>query len=273
MSLLDPTRVGPRLRPVHRPIPFVTLRVVVALILREMTSTYGRTPGGYAWAVLEPVAGVVIMAWIFSLGLRHPALGTNFAIFYATGIMPFWVFTQVSSAVSQSLRYSRQLLSYPRVTVLDALLARFILNVMLQLLISYIIIAGIRLVNDTGTTLVLPRILLGFAMAAALAAGIGVFNCVLMTAFPLWQSAWSIATRPLMLLSGVIFMIEKVPEPWRGYLEWNPLVHVVAEVRAGFYFGYHPDYVSPAYVFLVSFVAMALGVFFTWRFYREALEA
>lgn len=273
MTLLDPAANLPRLRPVHRPLPFVTTRVVLALILREMTSTYGRKPGGYLWAILEPVAGIMLLSWIFSLGLRHPALGTDFAIFYATGMMPFWVFTQVSAKVAQSLRYSRQLLAYPRVTVLDALVARFLLNLMLQMLIAYIVIATIRMVNDTGTTLVLPRILLGFAMATALAAGVGVFNCVLMTAFPLWVSAWSIVTRPLLLMSGVVLMIETIPQPWQGYLTWNPLVHVVAEVRAGFYFGYHPDYVSPSYVFAVSFIALAAGLLFTWRFYREALEA
>ncbi len=272
MSLLDPASRTPRLRPVHRPVPFVTLRVVVALILREMTSTYGRKPGGYVWAILEPVAGIALLTWIFSLFARNPGLGTDFPMFYATGMMPFWIFAQVSSRVSQSLRYSRQLLAYPRVTVLDALAARYLLNIMLQLLIAYLVLGAIRLLNDTGTTLVLPRVMLGFAMAAVLAAGIGAFNCVLMTAFPLWQTAWSIISRPLVLLSGVIFMIEDIADPMRTYLTWNPLVHAVAEVRAGFYFGYHPDYVSPAYVFGVSLVLLVAGMLLTWRFYREALE-
>ncbi len=272
MSLLDPSRRAPRLRPVHRPVPFVTLRVVTALILREMTSTYGRKPGGYAWAILEPVAGIALLSWIFALVARNPPLGTDFAMFYASGMMPFWIFTQVSSRVSQSLRYSRQLLAYPRVTVLDALAARYLLNIVLQLLIAYLVLGGIRVLVDTGTTVVLPRILLGFAMAAALAAGVGAFNCVLMTAFPLWQTAWAIINRPLVLVSGVVFMIEDIPEPVRSYLTWNPLVHVVAEVRAGFYFGYHPDYVAPAYVLGVSLVLLVVGMLLTWRFYREALE-
>ena len=258
---------APRLRPVHRPIRFVTVRVVVALILREMTSTYGRRPGGYAWAILEPVAGIALLTWIFSYGFRHPALGTDFAIFYASGLMPFWLYSTVSGKVAQSLRYSRQLLAYPRVTVLDTLLARFILNVMLQLLIAYVVIAGTRMWHHTGTTLALPRILLGFTMAAVLAAGIGVLNCVLNSAWPVWASIWGIINRPLVLLSGVMFMIEGMPEPWRSWVMWNPLVHVVAETRSGFYYGYHPDY-----VFGLSLTLLAIGLLFIWRFYRELLE-
>lgn len=261
-----------RLRPVHRPLPFVTARVVTALILREMTSTYGRKPGGYLWAVLEPVAGIALMSWVFSLALRKPQLGTDFMMFYATGMMPFWVVTQVSARVSQSLRYSRQLLTYPRVTVLDALVARYVLNIMLLLLVSYLVIGGTRLVKDTGTMVDLPRVMLGFAMAASLAAGIGSLNCVLMTAFPLYGTFWGIATRPLMILSGVILMVDGLPRPYRSWLLWNPIVHVVAEVRAGFYFGYHPSFVSPVYVFGVSMVLLVAGILFTWRFHREALE-
>ena len=275
-SPLPPLTPGPRarrLRPVHRPLPFVTARVVTALILREMTSTYGRKPGGYLWAVLEPVAGIAILSWVFSLALRKPALGTDFTMFYATGMMPFWVVTQVSARVSQSLRYSRQLLSYPRVTVIDALVARYVLNVMLLLLVSYLVIGGTRILKDTGTMVDLPRIMLGFAMAAALAAGIGALNCVLTTAFPLYGTAWGIVTRPLMILSGVLLLVDHLAEPYRSWLLWNPIVHVVAEVRAGFYFGYHPSFVSPAYVFAVSLVLLVAGVLFTWRFHRQALEA
>ena len=93
-----------------------------------------------------------------------------------------------------------------------------------------------------------------------------------MSAFPIWSTVWSILTRPLVLLSGVMFMVESMPEPWRSWMIWNPLVHVVAETRAGFYYGYHPDYVDPTYVFGLSLTALAIGLLFTWRFYRQMLE-
>ena len=37
-----------------------SLRAVAALVLREMSTRYGRTPGGYLWAILEPL-GMIIM--------------------------------------------------------------------------------------------------------------------------------------------------------------------------------------------------------------------
>ena len=265
---------GPQLRSIHRQVPFATARVVAALMLREMSTTSGRNPGGYIWSILEPVAGIALMSWIFiAVGFSNPALGTNFAMFYATGLLPFYVFSNVSSKVAQALNYSRPLLAYPRVTVADALIARFVLNMMNQILVAYLVLAGLIIFQDTGTMLDLSHIVLGFVMAGALALGVGLLNCVLFSALPLWHAAWAILNRPLVLISGVMILPEAMPLQWEEYLAWNPLVHIVAEVRSGFYHGYQPSYISPAYVFGVSLVTGVVGLLFLWRFHRDLLQA
>ncbi len=127
-----------QLRPVNTQPLSATPVTVAALILREMTATYGRRPGGYIWAILEPAAGVMILTYVFTLIARTPPLGINFAMFYATGLAPFFLFNDLSKKVGQSLNYSRNLLGYPRVTIMDAILARLILNTLTQILVAYL---------------------------------------------------------------------------------------------------------------------------------------
>ena len=115
---------------------FASGRVILALMLREMSTRYGRTPGGYIWALLEPLGGVLILAIGFSLLVRSPPLGTSFILFYATGMMPFDLFQKVSNATAKSLRFSRPLLAYPAVSWIDTLLARFLLNTLTSMTIS-----------------------------------------------------------------------------------------------------------------------------------------
>jgi capsular polysaccharide transport system permease protein len=264
---------APRLRPIHRQLRFATLRVVAALMLREMTTTYGRKPGGYIWMIVEPVAGIALLSWIFiSVGFKQPALGTNFPIFYATGLLPYFTAMTVSSKLSGALRSSRALLAYPRVTLVDVLVARYVITLLTQLVVAYILLAGMVVLLDTGTDIRLNRIVLGFAMAAALGAGLGILNCYLASQFELWSSIWSVATRPLVLISGVIIMIDRLPLQWQSYIAWNPLVHVVAQVRSGFYHGYDPHYLSPAWVFGLAMAFGAVGLLFLWRTYRYLLE-
>jgi capsular polysaccharide transport system permease protein len=263
---------APALRSVTAPRRLATARVVTALMLREMTSSYGRSPGGFLWVVLEPLAGIVLLSAVFSVALRSPQLGTNFVLFYASGILPFLLFAHLNAKLMHALAYSRQLLAYPRVTIVDALLARFALNLIVELLNAALLLTGMIWLLDTGADVELGPILLGFAMAAALALGVGVLNCFLGSMFPLWRSVWAVLSRPLVLLSGVIILVETVPEPWRGWLWWNPLAHAVTEVRRGLYHGYDPSWVEPAYAFAVALAALAAGLLFLWRTHRDILE-
>ena len=259
-------------RPVRTKRSFPTLRTVTALILREMSTSYGRSPGGYLWAVLEPAAGTALMTVIFSLGFRSPALGTDFPIFYASGLVPFFVYGAVSSKVGTSILYSKSLLVYPAVTYLDALVARFILTAMTQVMVAYILFTFIIVVMDNAVSLTFAPILLAFSMTLALGLGIGTLNGFLFAVFPLWQQAWSILTRPLFIISGIFFLFDTIPEPYRGYLWYNPLVHVVGMSRSGFYARYEANYASPIYVFAVSGICFVLGLLFLRRYHRDILH-
>lgn len=259
------------LKPVSGHRRLGSVRAISALVLREMSTTYGRSPGGYIWALLEPVLAIALLTAIFSTGFRTPGLGTSFAIFYATGILPFLMFIQVSAKVAQSVQYSRQLLVYPGVTYIDAIFARFLLNFTTQLLVFFIVVPMILSVQDTRTTFVLPEILLAFAMCAALVMGVGVMNAYLNFRFELWSTVWGVITRPLVLLSGVIFLYDSIPSPYREILWYNPLVHIVGMMRKAFYHSYDAAYVSPLYVFLLSGVLLMMGLIFLRHSYRDLL--
>lgn len=260
------------LRPVRHLGWFVTPRTISALVLREMSTTYGRSPGGYIWAVAEPVLGITVLTIFFQIGFAAPALGVSFPLFYATGMLPFLMFSDISGKIGSALGFSRSLLEYPRVTYLDAILARLILNGMTQALVAYILFSSILILFETRTILYFPAIFAGFGMAIAFGFGVGVFNCYMTTRFSLWQRIWAIATRPLFIISCIFFVFDTIPQPFRDYLWWNPLVHVVGMTRSGFYPFYEADYVSVTYVMLVSLGLSVAGLFLLNRFHKDILQ-
>lgn len=251
---------------------FASLRSIAALVLREMSTTNGRSPGGYLWAILEPAAGIALLAVIFSLGFRTPALGSNFALFYASGLVPLMAFTAISGRVGQSVTYSRQLLTYPSVTFLDAIFARFLLNAITQIMVATVIFAGILLLFDTKTIIKIPAVAAAFGMTGALALGIGTLNCFLFTKFPIWQQVWSILTRPLFVISCVFMLFDQIPSWARDWLWYNPIIHCVGMMRHGFYSTYHAMYVSVAYVLGVSLITGAFGLMLLYRHQYDLLE-
>lgn len=251
---------------------FATGRAILALMLREMATRYGRSPGGYVWAVLEPLGAIMIMALGFALIVRNPPLGSSFTLFFATAFLPFSLYMNVSNMVARSINFSRALLFYPAVTWVDAILARFILNALTDILVMVILLTGFLLVTDTRVILEIGPILESVALATLLGLGIGVLNCALNGLFPVWMQVWSIANRPLFLVSGVFFLYEDLPQSVQGILWYNPLLHITGLMRQGFYPTYGGDYISIVFVVAVSLITLFFGVVLLGRYHRDILN-
>lgn len=251
---------------------FRTLRTIGALVLREIGSSHGRTPGGYLWVILSPVGGIAVMSIAFSLFLRAPSLGTSFVLFYATGMLPFTQYMNMAQKIGMCIRYSRPLLAYPGVTWMDAVLARFFLTMVTDLVVFVIVITGILAFSDTQSHVQVGPIVTGLIMAQVIGLGVGLVNCLLIGYAPVWEQVWSIVNRPLFIASGIFFLYEEMPKLVQNILWWNPVMHATAEVRSGFYATYRAEFVSLPYGFGIALLLMAIGLLFLRRGYRAGLQ-
>lgn len=263
---------NPAREPVLAPPRWRGLRMIAALVIREMGSTYGPSPGGYLWAVISPVGAVILLSTAMSFFIHSPALGTSFTLFYATGYLPFDIYSQIQSKVSASMKFSRALLAYPSLIWVHAIAARFLLNFLTAVAVFCIVFVGILAVIDTRTVIDIRPIVEGLFLAGLLGLGVGMMNCLLMGLFPVWERVWAVISRPLFLASGILFLYDGMPRFAQEILWWNPLVHVIGLVRRGFYPTYHANYVSIPYVSLLSLILIALAILFLRRYHQRVLE-
>jgi capsular polysaccharide transport system permease protein len=257
---------------VPKPRRFKFLRVTGALVMREIASTDSRTSLGFLWQLIEPVATIFLLSFIFQLMTRKPPLGTNFPLYYVTGVVPFGLFSAVGNKVSLAVRFSKPLLEFPSVSVLDALAARFLLNFLIECAVFVILTMSIIAFYHLHVIINIPLAIESLVLMGGLALGIGTFNSVLFVAFPVYESIYGVVTRPLMLLSGVLFSIESLPAHFRDWLLWNPIANPITLMRAAFYPGVDTSFVSPLYLVLVSLISFTLGLITLRRFFRDALD-
>jgi capsular polysaccharide transport system permease protein len=249
------------------------LRVQGALILREIATRYGRTPGGFLWAVAEPVAAVLVLTAALSMVVHAPSLGTSFVVFYASGYLPFQLYATLQGHLQQSLAYSRPLLVYPSVSWIDAVAARFVLNTVTGLVVVGVALAGLALATGEVRIVAPGLVVLSLALAALLGLGLGVMNCLLVGLFPAWGQVWAIASRPLLLVAGVIFVMEDLPTRIQDALFLTPWIHVTGLFRAGLYAGYEASYVSVPLVLAWALVPLAAGLLFLRKYSHEILQS
>ena len=223
--------------------------------------------------MLEPAAGIALLTFVFSLAFRAPPLGSNFPIFYATGILPYTIYVQMNTKLMMSIWFSKPLLRYPAVSFIDAIISRFVLTMMTQIMVFYIVITAILLLYDPQISVHMPTLFLSLSMAAVLGGGVGVLNCLLISVFPVWQRIWNILHRPMFIISGIFFIFESIPEPYRSILWFNPLIHIIGLMRRAFYPTYDAVYVSSLYVFAFGLICFVTGLFFLRRWHKDILYA
>lgn len=248
-----------------KPLPsFVNIRVILALMMREMSTRYGRSAGGYIWAILEPVGMIAILSVVFGLAMRTPAIGSSFPLFFATGFLTFQFYTELSSFSSSAINMNKPLLTYPRVTPIDAILGRFFLQFFTLSTSAIIIFSGIIFFEEIHTIYDFTAIVKAVLYASLLGLGVGATNTVLFTFVPTYQNVWKIINRPMFLISGVFFTYEDMPRAVQEILWFNPVMHVIGLMRRGFYPSYHATYVSEFYVGGMAILFLTIGFFLVY---------
>lgn len=248
-------------------------RTVLALMLREMATSYGRSAGGYLWAILEPVLGVALLTTLFTIALRSPPIGDNFALFYASGFLPFSMFNSLSQKIARSVQFSRPFMAYPCVTFMDTLVARLLLNGLTDVVIIALIVGGIQTIYELPYWIDFGWLGLTLTLLIMLAAGIGTLNCFLMTSFPIYERVWAIVTRPLFLISGIFYTFDSMPRIAQDVLWYNPLVHLVGMMRKSLYPTYGGEYISPGYVAAISLLTLFFGLLLLVRHFKKLMES
>ena len=255
--------------PIHVPQPQRGLwaaaqtqwRVIHALIIRETRTRFGDSTLGYGWALLEPIMHILMLSLVFAV-LMHgrPPIGTQFFIFYYTGIIPYHVFVHSSSSMTYAVTANGALLQLPLVGTFDVILARGLLELVTDVLVAVILLAGFGAIG-LGT---LPSDFGGVAAATfavwLLGCGFGFVNAVVNMFFKSWDKIWAQLTRILYFCSGIFYVPGMMPDWIRARLAWNPVLHGVDWFRASFFTGYLPHWLDRSYLLAVAGSVLLTGL-------------
>ena len=200
--------------------------MIAALVLRGMGARNSRSAGGYLWAILQPLGTTLLhrarlqpdAALAAARHQLHPVLRHRHH--------PVPALRRDGGPVAGAINANRGLLAYPVVNPLDAVFAQAILAFMTDALVAVGIFAGIAAFTDADIVLDLAPAAGAFLLAALLGLGVGTVNCVLFGFFPTWKNVWSVLSRPLFLMSGILYLYDSVPTALQAILWWNPMLQV-----------------------------------------------
>ncbi|MEO1329855.1 MAG: ABC transporter permease, partial [Pseudomonadota bacterium] len=205
---------------------------------------------------------------VFSLIGRRPAFGDSEVLFLVTGIIPYMMFLQATSAVRRDeLQGGKE--ASPLTSTATYALANVLTHLLITLAASVTICSSMHLLGIRHALPSQPLVAIaGILLTALLAFGFGLCNAMLASMFSPWASVWRVATRGLFLLSGIFYVVDFLPYFAREILVWNPLVHGVILVRMGFYEN-HPTLAFDLHYFVAWGVCTTLAGLWLHRIFRR----
>lgn len=255
---------GLRLLPHYR-------ELFVVLTLHRIRVRYRQSLLGPLWALLQPLAMMLIFAAVFSLASGQSDLvGQPYAVFAYAGLLPWTAFASALASGALSLtthaalvtrvHFPREILpaSYVAVAMLDLAVASLAL---LALLAYYDIALTARLLWAIPALVVLAA----WATAASLiVAAVNVRYRDISVAMPLLLQFW-------MFASPVIYPLSAVPPHWRPLYLLNPMAGIVDTFRRAVLDGGHPD--AAALSSAVVLTLVILPVAYVWFKHSDATLA
>jgi capsular polysaccharide transport system permease protein len=206
------------------------VRVIGALIIREMHTRFGRQKYGYLWLFFEPLLLGLMIAVIHQFR-GSESIRSNFE-FFAIGYILFFNFRGIINRASSTIHSNMGLLYHRQVTLPDLFYARHIIESIACTGVMAIFTIGAIAWGGTvpdSVVKMLCAMLLMFLFAQGIALMVG-------AATSEWDGLERIvhAMSYLMLpFSGLFFMVEWLPGWMQEIALWIPTVHIFELLRDG----------------------------------------
>ncbi|HEX3536520.1 MAG TPA: ABC transporter permease [Stellaceae bacterium] len=236
-------------------------RVIRALVIRETRTRFGDSKLGYGWALLEPILHIALLSVVFAL-LMHgtPPIGTEFFIFYFTGLIPYHVFVHSSGAMTFAVTGNAPLLQLPLVTTFDVILARGLLEFVTDIIVAVLLLIGFAAIGLHAMPIDFLSPTITLIVTAVLGFGIGFINAVVAVFIRSWDRLYAQITRTLYFCSGIFYVPGMMPDWVLDLLGWNPILHAIDWFRSGFFDNYQPHWLDRRYLLLMAVSAILAGL-------------
>ncbi|SCX11351.1 capsular polysaccharide transport system permease protein [Nitrosomonas eutropha] len=245
----------------------ITFSVWKAIFLREALERLFDMRAAWLWLVMEPLMHMGFYAFIYSVLRMRSVGGADVVIWIVVGMLGFFLFRRTADQVTHAVDSNQPLFAYRQVKPFDAAFMRAVLECFLMLIVSIIILAIAALLGYFAPPTDILLILVAFAGLWLFGLGYGLIASVAMRMIPEMKHILKILMLPLYIISGVIWPLHMIPQPYQGWLMINPIAHGVELVRDGFVYNYH---VIPGtnlgYLYVWGSVSLFLGLLLYRRF-------
>jgi lipopolysaccharide transport system permease protein len=200
------------------------------LSLRDLKVRYKQAVFGIGWALLQPLAGMLVFTIVFRRLASVPSDGIPYPLFAYVSLSAWAYLSAGVTKATQSLVNNSALVTkvyFPRLLAPIAAVMPGLLDLVLSLLLLGVLMPAYG-VNLTWAALTLPLWLLGLVVVAL---GVGLWLGTLNVHYRDVNQAISLLVQLWLFISPVAYPTSRVPSEWAYGYALNPVVGVIEGFR------------------------------------------
>jgi lipopolysaccharide transport system permease protein len=200
------------------------------LASRDLKLRYKQTALGVAWAILQPLAGVLVFSIVFGRLADIPSDGIAYPVFVFAGLSVWLYFSNSVEAAAQSLVESRELVTktyFPRAAAPIAAVLPGLVDLGISVIILALFMAAYG-VAPGAAILLLPAWVLALVLVAV---ATGLWLSALNALYRDVRYAFGFLIQVWLFASPVVFPSSLVEDSWRLLYAANPMVGVIDGFR------------------------------------------
>jgi capsular polysaccharide transport system permease protein len=236
------------------------VRVIHALMIRELTTRYGRDNIGFLWIMAEPLlfAGLVSLIWHFLYGETKHGIGVT--AFIVTGYIPITLFRHGVGRSVAVFTANSSILYHRQVKILDFMVVRLMIE-LLGGMMAFVFIACVLMVfNEFPVPADIGLALSGWMLYAFFSFSICLIIAPLSEMSEVVEKFVPVTTYVMIPFSGLFTLVEWLTPGMREYLMWSPFVTGMEMLRKGIWGDQINAYYYPWYTITCSVVATMIGL-------------
>jgi capsular polysaccharide transport system permease protein len=236
-------------------------RVIDALIYRELKTRISQVQFGFLGVLIQPLMVLSIFLLIFGFLQAGQGGPLDIGLFLVAGVVLFTLFNDIAIRSLSAMDANEALFFYRPVKPVDTVIARAIVESGLYALIMLLIVSGIWILKEEVIMSSFVQLVVSYLLLAITALGLGLALMVAGHRFAVVKQIVPLFLRPLWFTSGIFFSLHGVPQQFRPYLSWNPILQSIELARNAFSQAYELEpSISMSYLFACAMVSLAFGL-------------
>jgi capsular polysaccharide transport system permease protein len=235
-------------------------QVLYAIMLRDIRARFFGSALGFLVMAGWPLSHIIILLVINTALGRAAPYGESQALFIATGVVPFMVFSYVSRFTMLGMITNKPLLLLPIINVNDILFARVILEILSSVIVIIVLAIAFWGFGIDFTPAYTIEAFKAFGAAVLLGVGFGICGGIITAFVPMAFTIYSLSTIVLWVLSGVLVIPDALPEQAQYWLSFNPSLQCVEWMRSAYYDGYGAHILDKTYLIRWGVATVLVGL-------------